>query len=94
LKLAEQKDEGFEYEIGVDASDPTVQELEFALNNDAKNLVQQSDVSVLSERDVNILKLIIAAGLYPNLAISDEANYARPVTEHVYHSKGKRYSLA
>lgn len=44
-----------------------------------------------SKRDINILKLIVAAGLYPNVAISDDANYARPISEHVYHSKMKRF---
>jgi ribosomal protein L18E len=93
LKMTEEQDDSIPEDFVIDnvTGEQTVQELEFSLKNDAKRLVEQSDVSLLTLRDINVLKLIVAAGLYPNLAISDEANYARPITEHVYHSKAKRY---
>ncbi|KAJ1557203.1 DEAH (Asp-Glu-Ala-His) box polypeptide 34 [Nowakowskiella sp. JEL0078] len=48
---------------------------------------------MLTKRDLNVLKLIICAGLYPHLAFSDEANYAKRPTEQVFHTKTKRFVM-
>ncbi|KAI8901950.1 hypothetical protein BC833DRAFT_617188 [Globomyces pollinis-pini] len=75
----------------VEGVEETIQELEFKLSSDANSLLKQSDVTQLSHRELSILKLIICSGLYPHIAISDEANYSRPPTEQVYHTKSKRF---
>jgi hypothetical protein len=56
-----------------------------------KQLYEKSDVSMLSERDIIILKLILCSGLYPNIAIPDESNYSRPASEQMYHTKTNRH---
>lgn len=90
LKLEEELTE----DIGEDDNEnglETIDEIEFQLYNDPKSILQHSDVSSLSYRDLIVLKLIICAGLYPNIAICDDANYARPLTEQVFHTKNKRF---
>lgn len=93
LKLSEEKDDSLpDIDASAVSAEPlTIQELEFVLKNDPRHLLEQSDVNLLTVRDINIVKLIVAAGTYPNIVIPDEANFARPITEHIYHSKGKRF---
>jgi ATP-dependent RNA helicase DHX34 len=69
----------------------TVEELEFSLNNNATDLLYQTDVTSLPHRQLTIIKLIICSGLYPNIAICDESNYSRPPADQVYHTKSKRF---
>ncbi|KAJ3276596.1 DEAH (Asp-Glu-Ala-His) box polypeptide 34 [Terramyces sp. JEL0728] len=69
----------------------TVQELEFKISHDAQDLLIQSDVTLLSNREISVLKLILCSGLYPNIAISDENNFARGPTDQVFHTKNKRF---
>ena len=90
LKMAEYQGD-FPDDGGDQIYEASVQELEFSLKNNARVLKDQTDVSVLQSRDLNIIKLIIASGLYPNFAISDESNYSRPISDHVYHSKSRRF---
>lgn len=71
--------------------DMSVDALEFSLKHDAKELLERSDVENLTERDVNLLKLVVCSGLYPHLAVPDEANHVRRATEQAFHTKGKRY---
>eukprot|EP00111_Clytia_hemisphaerica_P008152 TCONS_00023764-protein len=42
-------------------------------------------------RDINLLKLIISSGLFPQVVLPDEANQYRKQTEQVYHSKDKQF---
>lgn len=69
----------------------SVDELEFTLKHDATALFQSSDVGNLSNRDVNLLKLILCSGMYPNLALPDDANPSRKPTEQFFHTKSKRF---
>lgn len=68
----------------------TIAEAEFKLNNDAEELLLESDINFLSKNDLTVLKLIMVAGLYPNIAIPDPFNSNRPALEHVFHTKAKR----
>eukprot|EP01134_Creolimax_fragrantissima_P003109 CFRG3109T1 len=43
----------------------------------------------LSEGDTILLSLVVASGLYPNLAISDAANHARRQSDYVFHTRSK-----
>ena len=58
-----------------DEGEPSIQELEFSLKHDANDLLNKSDIDALSIKDINLIKLILCSGLYPNMSISDEANY-------------------
>lgn len=42
-------------------------------------------------RDINLLKLIVSSGLFPQIALPDESNQYRKQTEQVYHSKDKQF---
>ncbi|KAJ3324092.1 DEAH (Asp-Glu-Ala-His) box polypeptide 34 [Boothiomyces sp. JEL0866] len=72
-------------------AEETVQELEFKISHDAQDLLIQSDVTLLSTREISILKLILCSGLYPNIAISDENNFARGPNDQVFHTRNKRF---
>ncbi|KND02720.1 uncharacterized protein SPPG_01803 [Spizellomyces punctatus DAOM BR117] len=93
--LRMEESEGFEAgeqdEPEDDIADMSVDALEFSLKHDARELFQRSDVGNLTERDVNLLKLVVCSGLYPHLAVPDEANHVRRATEQVFHTKGKRF---
>ncbi len=41
----------------------------------------------LSRRDINLLKIIICSGLFPQVAISDEHNSFKPDSEQAFHTK-------
>lgn len=36
---------------------------------------------------INLLKIILCSGLYPQVAISDECNTFKPNSEQVFHTK-------
>jgi hypothetical protein len=74
-----------------DAEEPSINELEFSLKHDADVLLSRSDVSVLSSSDVNLIKLVLCSGLYPNISISDSANYARKLSEQTFHTSSKKF---
>ncbi|KAJ3119220.1 DEAH (Asp-Glu-Ala-His) box polypeptide 34 [Nowakowskiella sp. JEL0407] len=91
LKLEDgEEDEG---QDGFDQPmEPTIAELEFNLKHSSTEILRQStSFAMLRKRDINVLKLIICSGLYPNLAFSDEANFSRRATEQVFHTKNKRF---
>jgi hypothetical protein len=67
--------------LSLDLESMTINELEFSIASDAKELYQTSDMSGLKARDINCIKLILASALYPNFAIADEANYSKRLSE-------------
>ncbi|KAJ3399434.1 DEAH (Asp-Glu-Ala-His) box polypeptide 34, partial [Chytriomyces hyalinus] len=71
--------------------DLSVHHLEFSLKHDASALLSKSDTAGLSKRDVNLIRLVCCSGMYPHLAIADDANRFRPDSEQVYHTKSKRF---
>ncbi|TPX47708.1 hypothetical protein SeLEV6574_g02520 [Synchytrium endobioticum] len=96
LKL--ETDDNIDYGNDVDESLPvsdiaagSINELEFALKHDPKHLLEKSSVASLTNRDIAVLKLILCSGLYPQLAIRDDANAHKRATEHVFHTKTKRF---
>ncbi|KAI9273017.1 P-loop containing nucleoside triphosphate hydrolase protein [Phascolomyces articulosus] len=70
-----------------DTSD--IRALEFSMANNLKNLVSRA--SELSNRDINLIKLIICSALYPQLAIGDEHNPYRKSNEIVFHTPVKKF---
>ena len=65
-------------------------ELEFSLKHNAEDLLNKSDVSSLTIKEINLIKLLLCSGLYPNIAIADEANYYRKLQEQTFHTSSKR----
>lgn len=75
-------------------SDVDMNDLDFKLRNDLSKLEASSKKNRrFTVRDVNLLKLIISSGLYPQVVIPDEANIWRKQTEQVYHSKDKQFLM-
>lgn len=86
LKIKDQREDSEQ-----SGGEEDILDLEFQISNDPKNLLENTDLKRVSKEHVKVLALIICSGLYPNIAIADEANYARPPTENVFHTKSKRF---
>nr|CAD7611072.1 unnamed protein product [Timema genevievae] len=50
-----------------------------------------SGATACSYKDVMMLKVILCAGLYPQLAVADEFNHCKSVSEQLFHTTGKPY---
>jgi hypothetical protein len=70
--------------------EPSVNELEFSLKHNPEDLLNKSDILALSIKEINLIKLLLCSGLYPNIAIADEANYYRKLQEQAFHTCSKR----
>ena len=67
-----------------------IQNIEFQLENDRSNMEDMLEATGnLTEQELHILKLILCAGLYPNLAIADQCNGT--TADQVFHTKSKPY---
>lgn len=53
----------------------------------------QSRATSLSDKDVELAKLVICSSLYPQLAISDEHNAYRKSNEIMFNTPGKAYTI-
>ncbi|KAH8551200.1 hypothetical protein BGW37DRAFT_495169 [Umbelopsis sp. PMI_123] len=67
-----------------------IRDLEFSLANSIEDLRSRSRVA-LSNDTVNLIKLIICSGLYPQFAFPDEHNPYRKSNELVFHTQAKRF---
>lgn len=50
-----------------------------------------SEASSDSYRNLMMLKLILTSGLYPQIAVEDEYNCAKTVSDKLYHTKNNSY---
>ncbi|KFB40810.1 AGAP001338-PA-like protein [Anopheles sinensis] len=69
-----------------------IRDVEFRLSHDSsklQNLV--SGATACSYRDLMTLKLILVSGLYPQVAIADEFNYCKSLSEQFFHTRSKPY---
>lgn len=64
-----------------------IRDLEFSMANDLDKL--KSKATALTDKDINLIKLIICSALYPQLAIGDEHNPYRKSNEIVFHTPCK-----
>lgn len=64
-----------------------IRDLEFTLMNNIKAL--QSRSASLSDKEIELVKLVICSSLYPQLAIGDEHNAYRKSNEIVFNTPGK-----
>jgi hypothetical protein len=70
--------------------------IEFSFRHDADELHTRTEryhSTKLSQTQLAVLKMIICSGLYPNMAIADPGNVSRRITEHVYHTRQKRFAV-
>ncbi|GJQ79871.1 hypothetical protein Trydic_g18319 [Trypoxylus dichotomus] len=78
----------------VEKDDGTIdlRDIEFKITNDHKRLEKLLlESSADSYKDVMIMKIVLAAGLYPQIAVEDEHNCSKTVNEKLYHAKNKNY---
>lgn len=89
LKLEQRGTESDEGETEVD-----IRDMEFKLTHDLDKLQRSSTLRrSFSLRDLNLLKIILCSGLYPQLAIADEHNVSKNVSELVFHTNAKQYLM-
>lgn len=71
-----------------------IKDLEFRLSHDLNKLQEISNKSrSFTLRDINLLKIILCSGLYPQVAIPDDCNSYKTDSEQVFHTKNKAFIL-
>jgi ATP-dependent RNA helicase DHX34 len=85
LALEENDDEDF------DDGKIDIKDVEFRLSNDFSKLRNLVSSATTNSLDLTVLKLILVSGLYPQIAISDEFNYCKSMSEQFFHTKSKPY---
>ncbi|XP_068709593.1 probable ATP-dependent RNA helicase DHX34 [Montipora foliosa] len=89
LKLDEDEHAGSEND---DCTD--IRDLEFKLTHDLDKLQAGSMARrSFTLREINLLKIILCSGLYPNFAIPDEGNTCKRDSEQLFHSQSKQFLL-
>lgn len=83
---------------GIDSDDEgtetDVRDLEFKLIHDLDRLQRSSILRrSFTFRDLNLLKIILCCGLYPQMAFPDEHNTSKNVSEQVFHTANKQYLM-
>ncbi|XP_032240622.2 probable ATP-dependent RNA helicase DHX34 isoform X1 [Nematostella vectensis] len=81
-----------EDEEGVDDKEtvPDIRDMEFKLTHDLDKLEEERNTRRgFTLRDINLLKIILCSGLYPNLAIADDTNCWKRDTEQTFHTQSK-----
>eukprot|EP00794_Sanderia_malayensis_P005629 gene5629-6325_t len=68
-----------------------IQAVQFQLTHDLDKLHKISANRQFSYREINILKIIICSGLYPQVAVPDESNPWRRDSDRTYHSREKQF---
>ncbi|KAI7892264.1 P-loop containing nucleoside triphosphate hydrolase protein [Mucor mucedo] len=81
------KEDTFELDKETDKKD--IRDLEFTLMNNVKAL--QSRSASLSNKEIELVKLVICSSLYPQLAIGDEHNAYRKSNEIVFNTPTKNF---
>lgn len=90
LKLDE--DEQSEGEEVQEETKTDIRDLEFKLTHDLDKLEAGSTARrSFTLRDINLLKIILCSGLYPNLALPDENNTNKRDSEQLFHSQSKQF---
>ena len=83
-----------DWEAEEDAVGDDVKDLEFRLRHDLDQLQEKSNKNRhFSMRDINLLKVILCSGLFPQIAIADEQNSYKSDTEQAFHTKSKQFLI-
>merc|ERR1712112_558763 len=77
----------------VDDIDDNAKDIDFRLKNDSSRVRQLLESShAVSYTDIMMLKLIMASGLYPQLAIADEFNNYKGGSDQLFHTRVKPFN--
>jgi len=88
LKVGEDQDG----DVDDDVKD--IKDVEFRMRNDAgqvRDLLNSS--SAISYKDLSMLKLILASGLYPQIALGDEHNSYKGGQDQMFHTRVKPFNV-
>ena len=94
LKLDSQYDVDYSSDENDDDDDDDVDlnDIDFKLRHNLLKLEESSKQNRrFTIRDVNLLKLIVSSGLFPQIVLPDESNQWRKQSEQIYHSKDKQF---
>nr|KAG5694320.1 hypothetical protein BaRGS_035188 [Batillaria attramentaria] len=71
-----------------------IKDLEFRLTHDLNQLQETSNRSrSFTLRDINLLKVILCSGLFPQVAMPDDCNSYKGASEQAFHTKNKPFIL-
>ncbi|XP_052792364.1 probable ATP-dependent RNA helicase DHX34 [Mya arenaria] len=77
-----------------DDKDSDIKDLEFRLSHNLQQLQETSNESRrFTLRDVNLLKIILCSGLYPQVSVADDCNTLKSSSEQAFHTKSKPFLL-
>ncbi|GBP85155.1 Probable ATP-dependent RNA helicase DHX34 [Eumeta japonica] len=69
-----------------------IRDIEFRMTNDASRIQALiAGTTTSSGRDLVILKLVLCRALYPQIAVADEFNHCKTVSEQLYHTWSKPF---
>ncbi|KPJ03134.1 putative ATP-dependent RNA helicase DHX34 [Papilio xuthus] len=69
-----------------------IRDIEFRMTNDAQRIrALISGSSASSGRDLIMLKIVLCRALYPQVAIADEFNHCKSVSDQLYHTYSKPF---
>ncbi|KAH3837771.1 probable ATP-dependent RNA helicase DHX34 [Dreissena polymorpha] len=94
-KVLKLEGDDFEISDGDDNDkDSDIKDLEFRLSHNLQQLQETSNESRhFTLRDINLLKIILCSGLYPQAAIADDCNNFKANSEQAFHTKNKPFLL-
>ncbi|XP_045216497.2 probable ATP-dependent RNA helicase DHX34 [Mercenaria mercenaria] len=93
-KVLKMDDEDYQISDGEDEKDSDIKDLEFRLSHNLQQLQETSNESrSFTLRDINLLKIILCSGLYPQAAIADDCNTFKANSEQAFHTKSKPFVL-
>ncbi|CAG4935037.1 unnamed protein product [Colias eurytheme] len=79
-------------EKGDDDNIMDIRDIEFRLTNDASRIQALiSGASANSGRDLVMLKIVLCRALYPQIAVADDFNHCKTVTDQLYHTWSKPF---
>ncbi|XP_071481519.1 probable ATP-dependent RNA helicase DHX34, partial [Diadema antillarum] len=85
VEVSDEEDEGND-----DAAN--LADIQFKLSHDLSELQATSNMNrSLVTGEINLLKVILCSGLYPQLAIADDCNSYRRESDQVFHTKAKPF---
>ena len=68
-----------------------IKDIEFRMRNDTGKVLENS--KQISYKDLTLLKIILASGLYPSIAIGDEFNSDKSGSEQLFHTRVKPFNV-
>ncbi|XP_006814920.1 putative ATP-dependent RNA helicase DHX34, partial [Saccoglossus kowalevskii] len=86
--------EDIEISEASDSEDVDIADIDFKMTHDIDQMQEMSNASrSFTLRDINLLKVILCSGFYPQFAIADDYNSYRKDSDQVFHTKAKPFVL-